>query len=175
MLDTIKTYTFPEIAREYLRDADGDTQLATERLSARLRDDKQLRDTIVEDAIMAFASNTVEEQMRAERRAVWAEAGRSNQPKTPVAALANGISRALLDFPLRNGKRLRDATREEVLEQARAYETSARDMAFKARWLILIGQRVEEGRKVGECVSEDDAFAMRSEAQSLAIVLEAGA
>lgn len=175
MLDVTKPLTFSEIAREYLHSADGDTLLATERLSARLREDKPLRDAIVEDAIMAFAATAVDDQMRAERRAVWAEAGRATKPKTPISALANGISRALLDFPLRNGKRLRDATREEVLEQASAYGASARDTAFKARWLTLIGQRVDEGRKVGECISEDDAFAMRAEAQSLAIVLEAGA
>lgn len=164
MLDDEKTLTFAEIARQHLRDADGDTRMAADRLSARLRDDDELRLAIVDDAVTAFAEDAVEDQMRADRRAIWA--GRTTNAKTSVSDLASGLMHSLLDFPLRNGKRLRDADREEVLEQANSYLVSARDMALKGRWLIMISERVEAGRTVGECVSEADAVALRDKAQS---------
>jgi hypothetical protein len=166
MLDQIQKPDLHEIAREYLLDAGGDVASATRRLIRRLDDDAELRAAIATAAVEYYAASIVEDEMRAERRAVWAEAGRTNRPKTSVTALANGIRRSLLDFPLAGGKRLRDATRDEVIEQAQLYAAQARDMGFKARWLELIGARVDDGRTVGECLTEADALALREEASA---------
>lgn len=172
MLELTKPKDLREIAQEYLTEAGGDTAAATRRLVLRLRDDEALRTAIAKEAIEAFAYLLVEQKMRNERMAIWTANSRAATPKTPVSALANGLVRALLDFPLAGGKRLRDATREEVLEQARIYTATARDASQKALWLRMIAARTQEGMRVGDCITEEAAATLRAEAQSTAIVLE---
>lgn len=163
-----KPKTIHDIAREFLDDAGGITSVAIERLQQLIREDEALRIAIAADAVMAFAAQHIEKKMREDRAAIWtraAQKGEVTKPKTSVAALANGIRESILNFPLAGGIRLRDATREQVEEQAQRYAAASRDMGHKARWLSAIAQRVEPGQTVGECLSEDDALALHREAQ----------
>ena len=61
-----------------------------------------------------------------------------------VAALAEGNAAMLMDFPLPGGKRLGEATADEVRTAAEFYSKQAGNMAHKARWLSMIAARVKD-------------------------------
>lgn len=161
-----KPKTIHDIAREFLVDAGGLTSVAIERLQRLIQEDEVLRVSIAADAIMAFAAMNVQKEMRADRAAIWANAskpGDTTKPKTSIAALANGLRDSLMNFPLSGGIRLKDATREQVEDQARLYAAASRDMGLKARWLTAIAQRVQPGQRVAEVLSEADVTALHGE------------
>lgn len=154
--------TLASVAREYLHDAGGDTAAASARLIKRIEKDAEFRTSVVAEAIADAAEIAVGTAMRHHRSAVWN--GIVPKAKTSVVALANGITNALLDFPLKGGVRLRDATREQVLEQSHLYRTSAADMSAKHRFLAAVAKRVAPGKTVGDSLTEEQVRAMHERA-----------
>lgn len=171
---TLASPTLSSLARENLLLSDGDVREATDSVIARLRAEPDLLAAVSQRAVEMAASEYVSHAMRNERQAIFAGAtprtnlpGSAPQTKTGVAALANGLTRALLDFPLSGGQPLREATREDVETQARLYGTAARNMRTKAIWLSAIAEKVPEGVTVGEALTEDDAEALLKEARNV--------
>jgi hypothetical protein len=155
------TPTLFDLARDTLRRADGDTTVATDRLTKRLLKDRDLLETIIRAAVAAAVETTVEHSMRSRRESIMRTTtvpGRSG-----VFALASGVTFALLDMPLANGVKLRAATREQVTAQAQMYDAKARDMGHKARWLELIAQAVPDGKIVGDVLTDARAAELWSE------------
>lgn len=163
-----ESVTLSALARDSLARCDGDTDAASEAMIETLSNDRGLWRTIASEAVSSASREAVQAQHRAERKSIVramqmppqdAEAGRRR-----VAALAEVNMRCGLDFPLKGGVKLRDATRDEVMEQAQLYDRAANDMTIKARWLYLIANRVPEGVSVGSVLSSDAVETMYREA-----------
>jgi hypothetical protein len=141
--------TLRQIAIEALAHHDGKTTEAiTEVVDVLLKKRSLLRE-LVGELVCEAARAAVCTQQKQARQTMMSRCGRDD-----VMALARGISSALLDFPLAGGLRLRDATRAQVLEQVRIYETQGRDMLRKARWLQAVAQSVPENSRVGAALSD---------------------
>lgn len=143
----------------------GDPVKAVDRLEKRVRSNRALRDALTDPLIRDACYNAIRIVMRGERRAIWHSGSLTpEQNGNRVVALAAGISASLFDFILPGGKRLRDATGEEIAGAADFYDKQARDMAHKARWLQLVGQSVPGGKKAGDVLTEERLGELRAEA-----------
>lgn len=147
-------------AREAYNEANGNLETAQALLESRAKGHANLRALLIEwachEAIRAVG--------RKFRDQIW------NRPVEPIIdherdgrrirALAAGT---LMMFPLPGGKLLADATGDEVLSVAEAFEAQATDMAIKARWLRLVGKAAGH-RKVGKALTEENLAILRREA-----------
>ena len=129
-----------------------DKHLAVQSVIRTLQADRLLFESVVAHAVEEQIAVNVESAKRSRRAHIFRAADRG-----VAAILANGFRAMLLDMPLADGTKLRDADHALVLHQVALYETQARDMDHKARWLKLIGDRVPLGRTVGEVVSDAEA------------------
>lgn len=141
--------TLTSMAREALADLDGNVEKATSRVLYRLRGDPKLLKLVVEAAIEELVALRVNEIVRHQRQSILHQHTRDR-----VVALAEGMLPCLLDLPLAGGLKLRDATRNDLIDQIHRYETQAGDMMHKARWLGLVLQSVPEGKRVGQILEE---------------------
>jgi hypothetical protein len=141
------------LAKIALQECDGDTAKAAKRLLRKLKSNKALLAAITEQAVTEASKAFVSHKMRDYRAQVVHLA--VNNTRDDVIALSRGIANSLLEFPLAGGKKLRDASSEEVAIQANRYEQIADDTGHKARWLRLVAQSVPHGKTVGESVSEE--------------------
>ncbi|WP_156453760.1 hypothetical protein [Methylobacterium sp. CCH5-D2] len=163
-----------QAARAALKTANGDVRTASVALEARVRRDRALRDALTDPLLATACYTAVAVQVRQARRSVWAapaasrqEAAAAPQRRAPedarrVAQLAAGT---LAMFPLPGGKRLGEATREEIAAAASFYEAQSADMADKARWLRLIAQSVPHAKKVGDVLNERRLRELQTEAR----------
>ena len=151
-----KSPSLYDLARRHLDDAGNDVAEATEALVDLLCDDAATLRSVLRPVIEEAARTTVGDAMRAERKAILGsyKSRTDAAGRAAVAALASGITRSLLDFPLAGGVRLRDASRTEVEEQAGLYEAFASDQARKARWLRAVADRMGTARKVADALDE---------------------
>lgn len=157
-----------EAARRALDDAKGDTREATRMLEEAVRQSRKLRDLLTEPLIGNACYDAVRGQVRADRRASW-NAPAPTATVTPakvdtssrVVHLATGT---LLMFPLPGGKRLGEATREEIGTAAAFYEGQSNDMAHKARWLRLVGQHLKGEKKVSDVLTDARLRELQQEA-----------
>ena len=157
--------TLSAMAREALDDADNDVAKASEALKARLLTRPEVLDRIITEVVSVAVSTRVGGAMRSERRAIILGSMRQigGGGRDAVRALSAVVGRSILDFPLAGGVRLRDATREQVIEQAALYERFAADQAHKARWLNAIAADVPPGAVVGTAITEARAAALLEE------------
>jgi hypothetical protein len=147
--------TLHSLAREELKRHDNDTQKAADALVRRLHRNHPLLRAVIEHAIQTAVDTCVEHSMRGQRATILRSA---EQGRTAAVAQGTFMARVLLDFPLANGRRLRDATREEVEEQAERYEHLADDMGRKARWLSAVAHLTPAGERVGKVISNERAL-----------------
>lgn len=167
-------YTLGGLVREALALNNGLVDQATVYLTERLLRDKGLLSSVIRDAVRLAVSSRVEHAICDDRVQIFKAAREvsGNRYDTPpqkptrgaVVALANGLGRALLDFPLSGGIALRDATREQVMAQANRYGSLATDASHKEKWLRAIGQSVPDGKLVGDVITDDRAAELFREA-----------
>lgn len=145
-------------------DSASDVADATEKLEAAARKDKALREYLTEPYLSRACYEAVRSEYRAERAVLW------TAPNYTQGGNGNRVrehARSLLDFPLPNGKRLRDAKRADLLEAAEFYAKQAANMQSKADWLSRIAEIVGR-RKVENALSEHDVAALREEFEAAA-------
>lgn len=160
-----------EAARRAFDDANGDVREAARMLELAVRMDTPLRIALTDPLLSGACWNAVRGQVRETRRAIWAA------PKMPTAAQATALKEqssrvvhlatgTLKMFPLPGGKRLGQATREEIVAASEFYARQAGDMSHKARWLQLVGQSVPAGRTVAEALTDERLAELQSEARA---------
>lgn len=76
--------------------------------------------------------------------------------------LSAGRKAMFMNWPLPDGRRLKDVRGEELNEVISMYDRQAKEMSRRARWLRLIAQRVQ-GQTVGEAMEEQDLQELWSE------------
>jgi hypothetical protein len=162
-----RTLTLGEVAKDELEKADGDIALATANMQVRVFNDETLYRQVVHTACQAAVLNEV----RQTRSTIW------NPPPPPttetvrsrVAALAAGTRQSLFNFPLWDGQKLGDATRDEILATAQNYRSRAQDMYGKSRWLEMIAAAMPAGVVAKRVFTEAKLQALKIKAEREAV------
>ncbi len=79
------------------------------------------------------------------------------------ARLRAAFKMTLLDFPLPGGKRLGDASAQDVRDGATHYALLAADTAHKARWLFKVADAVPDDEMVSQVLTDTDLRKMQEE------------
>lgn len=160
------TVSISEIARKALGDAGGDVTNAAKMFEEAVRQSRTLRDQLTEPLISEACRAAVRGEVRQERRTVWTPPP-AQKPDAKVQAdrVVHLAAGTLAMFPLPGGKRLGEATREEIATAADFYGRQAADMGAKARWLRLIAQSVPDGKRVGDVLTDKRLRELQEEAQ----------
>lgn len=161
-----KTMIHTEARRAY-EDAGEDIKAATDLFEQRVRDDAALRDALTDPLIRGACYSAVTMVIRLDRKRVWTAPvysganGETNNQAGRVEALAQSN---LMMFPLPGGKRLADATREEIAEASNYYLDRAKDARHKGAWLALIADRLPDGKAVRDAMTEKELQEMKDKA-----------
>lgn len=159
-------------AKAALDDAKGDLSGAAKMMEQAVRASSSLRTAVTDPLIAQACYDAVRRQIKWARREAWTGTKHRGSQSTPeviqaqqsrVVHLAAGT---LAMFPLPGGKRLGEATREEIVAAADFYGRQASDMGAKARWLRLIGQSLPDGKRVSDVLTDKRLRELQAEAQS---------
>lgn len=160
-----------DVAKRALKDADGNIDQAAAAFERAVRASPKLRELLTEPLIAGACREAVKAQVRENRSAIWSDRpARQPPPRRPtdpgiqasrVVQLAAGT---LLMFPLPGGKRLGEATRDEIGAAATFYESQAGDMATKARWLRLVAQSLTGDKTVSQALTDKRLRELQAEA-----------
>lgn len=157
--------TISGVARGCFDKSGGDIQKAARLMVKEFRRDEKLLMLFSEHCIRLTCVEAVKTICRSERRSTWLppnyDAGGNG---ARVLALAKSNSEMLLDFPLWGGKKLRDATKDDVAESAAKWTAQGKDMMSKGRWLSLVASRVPEKKTVGQALTETELRKLHKEA-----------
>lgn len=159
-----------EAARAAYDSAKGDLKTAVASFEASVRGNRALRDALLEPLLADACYQAVARIIRTERQLVWKPPVEKLVPSKVtnahrVVQLAAGT---LLMFPLPGGKKLGEATREEITAGADFYAAQSEDMAVKAKWLRLVAQSVPGEKKAGDVLSEKRLRELQEAARALA-------
>lgn len=149
MLDDTRGVTLREAVKDAWQGA-GSTEEAVERLLAAAEQSEEVYRALAGPYLRQFAFAAVGNIVQDTRDVIWS---RPSAPDARAAALAQVNATTLYDFPLPGGKRLGDATREEIAEAAQFYMKQANDMAWKARWLSAVAAKVPKGKTARKALS----------------------
>lgn len=152
-------------APEFLEKADGDVLKAASAMCSKAMSDPDFLRGHYERALYVASYEAVANVVRRDRAQIWALTPEDiARRRTQVEALASATAKSLLDFPLPGGKRLAEATREEVSVASEFYGAQARDMGRKSVWLRLVAQSLPDGAKVGDALTASRLEELRAEA-----------
>lgn len=139
-----------KIAREVYDDEGGYCEGAIEALEQLIMSDKEL----VQYAVRQIASDSLRHVQREVRTII------SNAPGTPAAHYGSSEMRerlnkslrkySLYDWPMMNGTKLKDATKEHVLSDATRYRVNEAGNARKARFLEMVARKMKNDQKAGD-------------------------
>jgi hypothetical protein len=141
-------------ADEALERWDNNIHLASKTMQAAVRADPRLSKAVFEILVAEACTDRIRRRLQIKNNAIW-------HNKEPFDATMRGarlrsaaeLSREyrLMEYSLRGGLMLGDATRKQVRENAEMQDKQARRMAQTALWLALIADRMHGKR--GETVS----------------------
>lgn len=149
--------TATEYAQDAMTQADGDVLEATAALEEMARDDMSVWQVLTENLLKSACYDACRGICRSERRVIWHTTG---SDKGGNGERVKSHAATLMDFPLPGGKRLRDATKDDLIEAAGFYDRQAAQMASVAEWLTGIARKVR-GKTVGESMTEDQLRSMK--------------
>ena len=144
--------TYPEIVR-YIVDNAPTLQDAVNQIEERAKRDPGLKAYLTDPWLRRACEDAAGKMQRHNRDAAWTA---PNYDPGGNGSRVLTHARTLLDFPLPNGVKLRDAKKGDLEEAARFYREQAEDMAAKAQWLDAIAAKV--GRKKVASVFDADAL-----------------
>jgi len=156
--------TMAGLARECLVAANHSQNAAMDLMADKILRDAELMDRFARPLIRKACSEVIGRTMTIVRTSVMMPQPESDG-RGAVIALAAGNRATLYDFPLPGGKRLGEATGEEVTAAARFYDAQATDMTVKAKWLSLIAKKVKKAETVSKALSLDDLSALQIKAR----------
>lgn len=160
-----KKSTIYGLLQEAMQRHDDDCAAAQDDVFSRLSRDTELLRGIIRDEMAALVAMRARSVLGNRRAAVISASQKAANDKQGAMALVRGIAASLLDIPLANGRALRDATRDEIVEAAERYEKQSETMAHRARWLRLIAQSVPPGKTCGAIITDTRALELFEEAK----------
>lgn len=150
-------------AAKAYQESGGDVSKATQALMVVAERHKGLRAALLDPFLETACNQAVRRLQQDARAKLWGS--RAIATATDDAeAMKRLAQRNLLDFPLPNGMRLADASKDDVGNAIQFYRKQANDMAWKARWLQLVAQSVPGGKKVGDALTEERLRELQTEA-----------
>jgi hypothetical protein len=160
MIPPTETPTLYRLAVVALAENDNNTDAAEEYLIELFQSDPDLLRALVRGAVKSAVTTNVGGVIRDQRKAIIARQEYSKERADAAGArIAHNFVRvvkSLLDFPLSKGTLLKDATNVEVLASADRYEKQSSTMAHRARWLRALAERVPNGQRVGDVLTESN-------------------
>ena len=151
--------TAREIAQEIMEQAEGDVLTATELLEAFARQNVQVWQAVTESLLRTACYDACRAICRGERRVIW------NAPGYDAGGGGERVkahSASLMDWPLPGGKKLRDATKKDLLDAAGFYSMQASQMAAVSTWLECIAAKVK-AKTVGETLTDTQLRKLRDD------------
>lgn len=134
------------------------TEEAADRLLAHMRDDAALYNILMAPHERRIVMEAVGSYRRRERATIWHHDPRPDQR---VAALARVNTQSLLDMRLPSGRRLGDATHDDVVAAAEDYKARAGWNMEKSRFFAKVAKRTPQGKRVGDVLSAADLAKLR--------------
>lgn len=150
--------TAEDLARRAMAQAGEDVGEATRILEQWARQNTRIWKAVTEDFLAQGCYAVVRGVCRQERRAIWHSPG---YDPGGSGARVRGHARSILDLPLPGGKRLRDATREDLQEASGFYARQARQMAVMAEFLEAVAGKVKGRKTVGDVLTEKQLEQMK--------------
>lgn len=150
-----------QLAHECREKCDGETAKASHLMAKIVRGNEQYRKALTDPLIDTACFQWVSRACRNDRESVWTapnytKGGNGGRLKRTAE------QRSLLMFPLLHGKRLGEATKDEVIETRDWYRKISANMAWKARWLDLIQKNMKKkDATVADCFSNDYLHTLR--------------
>lgn len=164
-----------DIERKALKDAKGDVGKAVTLLTERILSDKKFIDMMLPEWAKLWAYQKVHGAIAADRREVIVTNMQSKIDGGSCASFTSALKSAVasekarfLDMRIFGGKRIADATADELRESARRYRELAEDTSIKSRFHAMIADAVDKAKAAtaGQAVSEDQLSTLWNEAES---------
>lgn len=169
-----KKITVSGLAQDCMRRAKGDRDLAVKIMVELVEKNESLFRQLMAPLVKSACRTAISGVIHGERSDIWnsksapeaanVSASVSERQKARINALAKGTLEGFLAWPLRTGKLLGAATREEVSAEATEFHASAKQMKHRGDWLTLIVDRLEPGQIVGDVLTSDDLRKMQEAA-----------
>lgn len=151
----VETVSLYSLAQQALNITGGMVNPACDLLLEQITNDETLLRGIISQVLQIASQQTVYRQNGNKRFQVMKAATAAG--KGAVIALGKGVSASFLDMPLGDGTLLRNATREQIIEQADRYKNLSDNMGHKSRWLKLLADRVPPNAVCGDVIDDDTA------------------
>lgn len=148
-----------DYAAAAMEQADGDVLKATEILEAQARSNMDVWRELTDTLLRTACYDACRAVCRSERRIIW---NSPNYDKGGNGERVKQHANTLLDWPLPGGKKLRDATKQDLLEASGFYSKQAAQMTSIANWLDAVAKKVKT-KTVGETLSADDLEKLRDQ------------
>jgi hypothetical protein len=145
-------------ARKALDAANGDVVKAVTILERKARSEPLIANALVMPLLKTACYDAIRAVCRHDRRKVWTS---PNYSAGGNGERVHQLASSLMDFPLPGGKKLAQATRDDLQEAGKFYGMQADNMAHKARWLLAIADRLEGRKMVKSCLSESDLVSLK--------------
>lgn len=156
--------TLQDAVERAIKESGDDARAATTILLNEVKRNRKLREQLTEPLLRSACYDRIRSAFRVERKQIWF-APNYDATQGSERAKAHG-EYLLMQFRLPAGKRLSEATIEDLLEASEFYSKQASDMAHKGRWLDLIAKGLKKGKTVGKQYNEATLRALQEEARN---------
>lgn len=142
----------PSLATRAWNESDQTLEDATDILFDCVVDDKEFLAEKMPQILRAWCYEQISSHVSRIRLASWTAPNYQKQSKTERIRLA--FSDKLMDFPLIGGKRLGDASKDEVQASAASYLEQANTLAHRGRWLNAVAKKLNANTTVSQALTE---------------------
>ncbi len=149
------------LAREALESVDGIVPDAVDALYQRLINDKTLLAVFLPAMVRAWCASMVGTATSLKRASSW----KPQAPQHNAARLNAAIRTTLMSFPLPKGKRLGDASKDDLQDAIGHYSRISDDAAWKGRWLSKIATAIGNAHRVEDVMTEDQLQSLQNETE----------
>ena len=150
--------TASDLAQRAMAQAGDDVGEAARILEQWARKNTRVWKAVTEDFLAQGCYSVVRGVCRQERRAIWHSPG---YDKGGAGSRVRNHARSILDLPLPGGKRLRDATRDDLHQASEFYSRQARQMAVMEEFLASVAAKIKGRKTVGDVLSEKQLETMK--------------
>ena len=149
--------TASALAKSALEQGKGDPRRARQILNDRFDDQPELLEQVIDELISTAVRSYVSIELHNKRAKMIADAKRQKIPDiTGLRAMARHRRESLYNYWLtKSGKRLGDATAQELIEEANMHRMHAERNAIKAQWFAKLAEAVGDSI-VREKFKEED-------------------
>lgn len=144
--------SIPKLVREAIDSSDGTVMEASFTLKKMVLDDAALVSSLLDMVVDDWADYRVRKELTSRR--TYRLGGVRTVPDTNIVEVDGAVFRnainanaaRMMDVPLWGGKRLGDATAEEIRQSAENYRTNGNNMLHKARWQFAVADAADKNK-----------------------------